>query len=52
MSKAKRNAEKVVTATWPPKGFDGQTHYADLLKALLPAMLILTAGAVLLVGMH
>lgn len=30
-------------------GYDGQTHYSDVLKALAPAMLILAAAVVLMV---
>lgn len=33
------------------EGYDGQTHYTDVLKALAPALLILTIAAGLLVAM-
>lgn len=34
---------------WSTEGYDGQTHYADVLKALAPALLILAAVAALMV---
>lgn len=33
------------------EGYDGQTHYADVLKALTPALVILTITAGLLVAL-
>jgi hypothetical protein len=35
--------------TWT-EGYDGQTHYADVLKALAPALFILGAAAALMVA--
>ena len=32
------------------EGFDGQTHYADVLKALAPAFFILVTAAALLLA--
>ena len=37
------------TMVWT-QGYDGQTHYADVLKALAPAFVILAAVAALLVA--
>jgi len=45
--KALENAGR--TAVWT-EGYDGQTHYADVLKALAPALFILATAAALLVG--
>lgn len=36
------------SAMWA-EGYDGQTHYVDVLKALAPAMLILATTVVLMV---
>lgn len=33
------------------EGYDGQTHYADVLKALAPALFILVAAAGLMLTM-
>lgn len=38
------------TMVWT-EGYDGQTHYADVLKALTPAVLILIIAAGLLVAL-
>ena len=38
------------TTTWPAEGYDGQTHYADVLKALAPALFILGTAAALMVA--
>jgi len=35
---------------WSTEGYDGQTHYADVLKALTPAFLILAAVAGLMLA--
>jgi len=32
------------------EGYDGQTHYSDVLKALTPAFLILVAAAALMLA--
>ena len=45
--KALENASRA--AVWT-EGYDGQTHYADVLKALAPALFILTAAAVLMLA--
>lgn len=37
------------TAVWT-EGYDGQTHYADVFKALAPALFILATAAALLVA--
>lgn len=37
------------TSVWT-EGYDGQTHYADVFKALAPAVLILAIAAALLVA--
>ena len=34
---------------WSTEGYDGQTHYADVAKALAPALFILGAIAALMV---
>ena len=33
------------------EGYDGQTHYGDVIKALAPALLILTATVALLLAL-
>ena len=33
------------------EGYDGQTHYADVFRALAPAMFILAAATALLVAL-
>jgi hypothetical protein len=35
---------------WSTEGYDGQTHYADVLKALSPALFILGAAAALMLA--
>jgi hypothetical protein len=47
--KALEDAGRTPT-TWSAEGYDGQTHYADVLKALAPAFFILAAAATLLVA--
>lgn len=37
------------TMVWT-EGYDGQTHYADVFKALAPAVVILAIAAALLVA--
>jgi hypothetical protein len=37
------------TAVWT-EGYDGQTHYSGVLKALVPALLILTAASALMLA--
>jgi hypothetical protein len=44
--KALENAGRT-TLVWT-EGYDGQTHYSDVLKALAPALLILAIAACLL----
>jgi hypothetical protein len=46
--KALENAGRSTTA-WT-EGYDGQTHYADVFKALAPALFILTAAAALMLA--
>ena len=46
--KALENASRSATA-WT-EGYDGQTHYADVLRALAPATVILAMAAALLVA--
>ena len=46
--KALENAGRT-TMVWT-EGYDGQTHYADVVRALAPALLILTIAAALLVA--
>jgi hypothetical protein len=46
--KALENAGRT-TAVWT-EGYDGQTHYADVFKALAPALFILTAAAALMLA--
>lgn len=46
--KALENAGRT-TMVWT-EGYDGQTHYADVFKALAPALLILAIAASLLVA--
>ena len=41
-------ARRTATA-WSIDGYDGQTHYGDVLKALAPAFFILSAVAALMV---
>jgi hypothetical protein len=38
------------TATVWTEGYDGQTHYGDVLKALAPAMFILATAAALMLA--
>jgi len=33
---------------WSTEGYDGETHYADVFRALAPALFILAAAAVLM----
>ncbi len=33
---------------WSPEGYDGRTHYATVLTAMIPAFAILVAAAALL----
>ena len=35
---------------WSTEGYDGQTHYADVFKALAPALFILGAAAALMLA--
>ncbi|WP_240230282.1 hypothetical protein [Devosia lacusdianchii] len=37
------------SAVWT-EGYDGQTHYADVLKALVPATFILAVAAALMLA--
>lgn len=37
------------TAVWT-EGYDGETHYADVFKALAPALFILTTAAALMLA--
>jgi hypothetical protein len=37
------------TTAWT-EGYDGETHYADVLKALAPALFILTTAAALMLA--
>lgn len=37
-----------MSAVWSPEGYDGKTHYADVLKALLPATVLLAIATALL----
>jgi len=46
--KALENASR--TAMVWTEGCDGQTHYADVLKAVTPAFLILAASAALMLA--
>ena len=39
-----------MSMAWSAEGYDGQTHYLDVLKALTPAFLILTAAAGLMLA--
>jgi hypothetical protein len=48
-TKALADASRASMA-WSIEGYDGQTHYGDVLKALAPAFLILAAAAGLLVA--
>ena len=45
--KALENAGR--TAVWT-EGYDGETHYADVLKALAPALFILIAATALMLA--
>ncbi len=38
------------TPVWT-EGYDGQTHYGAVAKALIPALLILTAATILLLAL-
>lgn len=38
-------------AAWSTQSYDGQTHYADVLKALTPAFLILLVATGLLLAL-
>jgi hypothetical protein len=46
--KALENAGR--TATVWAEGYDGETHYADVLKALAPALFILITAAALMLA--
>ena len=46
--KALENAGRTTTV-WT-EGYDGETHYADVFKALAPALFILTAAAALMLA--
>lgn len=46
--KALENAGRT-SMVWT-EGHDGQTHYADVFKALAPALFILTAAAALMLA--
>lgn len=46
--KALENAGRSATV-WT-EGYDGQTHYADVFKALAPALFILSAAAALMLA--
>lgn len=46
--KALENAGR--TATMWTEGYDGETHYADVFKALAPALFILSTVAVLMLA--
>ncbi|WP_164854853.1 hypothetical protein [Devosia sp. 1566] len=35
---------------WSLEGYDGETHYSDVLKALSPAFFILTVAAALMLA--
>lgn len=35
---------------WSTEGYDGQTHYADVARALAPALLILAAAVALMLA--
>ncbi|HTM79013.1 MAG TPA: hypothetical protein VL133_15485 [Devosia sp.] len=39
------------TMAWSTEGYDGQTHYGDVFKALAPALFILAAAAALMLIM-
>jgi hypothetical protein len=34
---------------WSTEGYDGQTHYAEVFKALAPALFIIAAAAALMI---
>ena len=38
------------TAAWTIEGYDGETHYSDVLKALSPALFILAVAAALMLA--
>ncbi len=38
------------TTVWAPEGYDGRTHYADVLRAVVPALGILAVAATLLLA--
>lgn len=40
-----------MSMVWSPEGYDGKTHYADVLKALLPATVLLAIATALLLTM-
>ena len=35
---------------WSTEGYDGQTHYAEVFKALAPALFILATAAILMLA--
>lgn len=47
--KALENAGRT-TAVWT-EGYDGQTHYGDVIRALAPALLILAAVTALMLAL-
>ena len=36
---------------WSTEGYDGQTHYGDVFRALTPALLILAAATALMLAL-
>ena len=42
--------ERYTALAWTPEAYDGETHYADLLKALSPALFILAVAAALMLA--
>ena len=43
------HASRAATA-WSPEGYDGRTHYAEVVRALVPAIGILAVAATLLLA--
>ena len=41
---------RVATQSWSTEGYDGQTHYSDVLVALMPALVVITSAAALMLA--
>ena len=46
----RHSVEHARKLAWTPEGYDGETHYTDVLKALSPAFFILAVAAALMLA--